>query len=157
MHQTSHMKLGLPLQQHVQATNGRLLRNRRTRPVSLRDDELGNICKDKTPRRMPGKGCQRGAAGCTPQGWECVQYPCTADKVTYAEIKEQLDWPDETVGRGLHLLVSRESSVLRKEPDIMAIGKNDTFLLTTKYSGGQAYMSSFIVDVTTAGKEGRVP
>ncbi|KAK9839448.1 hypothetical protein WJX81_002626 [Elliptochloris bilobata] len=56
------------------------------------------------------------------------------ETLTYADVKERLNLPDEDVMRLLHSLACAKYKVLLKEPNTKTIGKSDSFRMNTKFT-----------------------
>lgn len=54
--------------------------------------------------------------------------------LSYADVKERLNLPDEDVVRLLHSLACAKYKILLKEPNTKTIGKADTFHMNVKFT-----------------------
>lgn len=55
-------------------------------------------------------------------------------QLSYTEVKERLNLPDDDVGRVLHSLSCAKYKILLKDPASKSIAKTDTFKLNTKFT-----------------------
>lgn len=70
----------------------------------------------------------------SPSGAE-AELVCVAESVlTYAEIRERLNLPDEDVARLLHSLTMLKHKILLKEPDGRQILKTDSFRVNVAFN-----------------------
>ena len=54
--------------------------------------------------------------------------------LSYADVRERLNLPDEDVVRLLHSLACAKYKILLKEPNTKTIGKADTFHMNVKFT-----------------------
>jgi len=59
------------------------------------------------------------------------------ETLTYAEVKERLNLPDEDVTRLLHSLSCAKYKILLKEPSGKTIAKGDAFRINAKFTDRQ--------------------
>ena len=58
----------------------------------------------------------------------------TADKLSYAEVKERMNIPDEDALRLLHSLACAKYKILLKDPPTKNLTKTDSFSMNTKFT-----------------------
>ena len=78
----------------------------------------------------PDPDCKPAPAVCSAE----MVWVIAAETLTYAEVKERMNIPDEDVLRLLHSLACAKYKILSKDPPTKTLTKQDSFSVNTKFT-----------------------